>query len=70
VSDLERPADELLDCFGVDIVFWGDKDKGGGAALRVCTGDDAATVVAAFCRLGGTLGISNAELGCRVAAVD
>jgi hypothetical protein len=26
---------------------------------------DAATDVAAFCRLGGTLGISKAELGCR-----
>jgi hypothetical protein len=72
VSDLDRPADELLDCRGVEMDFWGDRDRGGGAVPRPLAGDEvvAATVVAAFCKLGGTLGTSNAELACRDAAVD
>ena len=74
MSDLDRPADELLDCRGVDMDmdFWGDSESGGGAVPRPLAGDEvvAATVVAAFCKLGGTLGISNAEPACRDAAVD
>jgi hypothetical protein len=62
VSDLDRLV-ELLPWRGVVKAFWGDKANGGGAAPRVLAGVDVA-VVAAFCKLGGTLGTSNVEVGC------
>ena len=64
VWDRERP---VLACRGVPKVFCGDSASGGGAGTveRPLTGDDA-TVVAAFCKLGGTFGTSRADVSCNV----
>jgi hypothetical protein len=68
VNDLDRVVDPPLPCRGVDMSFWGDRANGAGAEPRPLTGDEA-IVVAAFCKLGGTLGTSS-ECGCNGAEAD
>ena len=64
-------VEEPLACRGVVNVFCGDAATGLDAcgARGGLEGEEVETVVAAFCKLGGTLGTSKAVLGCDVDAL-
>ena len=69
VNDRDR-VDEPLVWRGVENVFCGDTAMGLDIwEARPLEGEELETVVAAFCRLGGTLGTSRPVGGCKVDAV-